>query len=127
MSTLSDMNKPESLAEDQRSAASAWPTVPVGPAAGGAPRSMRLSAGHAESGADGAVNQVGPSGMAHGSSELVKARPTLLAEVDLAVATLDSSCMARQSVMAARHCGRLSQSSGAQTPPLRLGVAAAGP
>ena len=41
------MNKPESLAEDQRSAASAWPTVPVGPAAGGAPRSMRLSAGHA--------------------------------------------------------------------------------
>jgi hypothetical protein len=35
--------------------------------------------------ADGIVNQVGPSGTAHGRSELVKA--TLLAEVDLAVTT----------------------------------------
>jgi hypothetical protein len=43
--------------------ARARPAVPVGPAAGGASRSMRL----------GAVNQVGPSDTAHVSSELVKA------------------------------------------------------
>ncbi len=53
--------------------ARARPTVPVGPAAGGAQWSMQLGAGHAESPIDGVVNQVGPSGTARGSSELVKA------------------------------------------------------
>jgi hypothetical protein len=65
---------PRSPAPCSSGAARARPTVPVGPAAGGAPRSMRPGAGHAESdGADGVVNQDGPSGTAHGSSEVVKA------------------------------------------------------
>jgi hypothetical protein len=47
--------------------------------------------------ADGVVNQVGPSGTAHGSSELVKdSKPTPLAEVDIAVATRPTTPVVRR-------------------------------